>query len=423
MKWQNPQNPIGLLFGFLVGMVFAQTARAGQFEVVPSVGIGSAYHHDDRNGDDGDVSLSPNFSLRWVGPSGQIGVNYGATVRGDLDQGTWRADGSHRLGGSHQLTLTPRLRLGLSGDLTANPDTARIDSGDLDYGEIFTPGTDNLHWGGGAAVSYQSSPLRTNSLGFSYGQSRYDDDQLNDASWYGVTLSQSRQLASLASLQLSYRLDRSDLDDFSLHGMSLSYRRTWSQTLSTAFYAGFAYDPRHERRDFDPSYGWSGTKTFSQSSLSFSMGRSQGERAGWSRVDSANSRGTLSADPSADSGLSERGNLRGGGFFSTRTTAEYASLAGRLGLWKNWEWTWRGSANRTRSFDIQKNQITAYTADTGLRYQISGSWGANLSYQHLHQEMKNNRPLSGVGVPVSDAGSFDSDRVSASLSWHGNPWK
>ncbi len=417
------QNPIGLLSGFLVGMVFAQTVRAGQFEVVPSAGIGSAYHHDDQSGDDGDIFLSPALSFRWVGPSGQIGFNYSANVRGDLDQGTWHADGSHRLGVGNQITLTPRLRLGLSGDLTANPETTRIDSGDLDYGELFAPGADNFHWGGAANVSYQGSPLRTNSLGFSYGQSRYDDRQLNDASWYGVSLSQSRQLAPLASLQVSYRLDRSDLDDFSLHGMNLSYRRTWSQTLSTVFHAGFAYDPRHERRDFDPTYGLGGTKTFSQGSVSFSAGRSEGDRASWSRVDNANSRATLSTDPSVDLGLSERGNLRGGGFFSSRTTAEYASLAGRMGLRKNLDWMWRGSANRTRSSNVQKDRITAYTADMGLQYRISKGWGANLSYQHLHQKVKIDRPVSNVGVTVFDAGSFDSDRVSASLSWHGNPWK
>lgn len=417
------RNRFYFLFVILPGLVGAQAVHAGQFEAVPSLGIGSSYSRDDRRGDDVDLSLSPALSFQWANPSGQLGFNYGASVRGDLDQGTWRIDGRHRLQISNQTAWTPRLRVSLSGDLTASPDETRGDFNDLDYGEVLIPETDTLHWGGRAVLAYQSSPLRSNAVGFSYGESRYEDPQLNDASWYGVSLSQSRQLAPLASVQVSYRLDRSDLADSALHGFDLSYSRAWNETLSTTLYSGIAYDPRHERRDFDATYGLSGTKTFGQGSVSFSAGNSQGDRTRWSRVDNASNRGTLSPDPSANPGLSERGNLRGGGFFSSRTTTQYASLAGRLDLWNNLEGTWRGSANRTRSFDAQRNQATTYTADIGLHYRISSRWGANVNYQHIHQKIRIDRPASNPGAMGSAAGSFDSDRVSASLTWRGIPWK
>ncbi len=405
-----------LYFLILIGIgLVCRPVAHGAVEVVPSAGIGMTYRSSDRAASDWDTHISPGLAFRWLGPSGQIGFDYNTAIRADLDDGSWQVDGHHALSLSTQTAWTPRFQTQWSGSLAASPNETRIDPEFSEVTDALLPETDTLHWNTSLGFSYQNTPLRRSTFGASYGASTYGDPApggrpLHDDSFYGFSLSQSRQFTRVSSGQVGYRFTRHDLSDFGIHGLNVGYARSLSPTLSASLNSGASY-LSHER-SFNGTYGVGISKAFQGGGLGFSASRTYGGGTGLTPSLPTDGRNISPSDLL----FNDRGNVRSGGFFSSGTTTDSASLSGRWAILKNLDGTLRGGVSRNRALDNRNNRTIGYNAVAALHYRITTHWGADLTYQHQQQR---------VEIDPSPAGDnrFKSESVSAQLTWRGTTWK
>jgi len=415
-----------ILFTFGVSVVvFNPTISWATWELAPSANLGTAYNH--REGQDRiwEAHLSPSLALRWTGPYGQYGLNYGVSLRKDLEQGdsSLRVAGDHRLSTGHRSEWTPRFHTDIRAALAVSPDLTRAgsDSSLSDTGEILIPATDVLHWNANLSMGYKTSLLGQAGLGLSYALTHYKEDRtqsgipLHDAASYSAALSQSQRFTRNSSGQVSYRYTGSTLDDLGTHGLSLGYHHTLLATLSAGLNAGVSYLP--SRHDVMQVYGVSLSQGFSDGGLSFSAGRTTGEGEGLAPP----TRPDRDAPPGSDASTF-RGRLLGGGFFTSRTETDYVSLSGRLKMTRNLDGSLQGGASRNRQITDRDAQVRAYTATAGLHYRVSAHWSGNVTYQYQRQRTEL-AALLAPGVAIKGEDEVDSKRISAFLSWRGDPWR